>query len=594
MIAISRQFVMRCVGASLLGLLVAPSAALAQSVVPAHLNGWTLLSNDFSAQDYGDFSYAGAVVGASSLGPFTAFTFDDPDFNGGGAGYANINDTNAPFDQASGLPVEPVDFSFTDAGGVTAFDILNRGSFGGNFNPNEYVIEVLYKTGPNNTAPSFNVMLEQWDGFNQDAGATFGQRQAEQLQWGSFQSGTVPEGGIAEYYNDENNPRDADGFAILRIPMSVAPQFTGQSFLFNNGDTAYAAPGDGTADLDAFEDRVPNGFGQIHLQAPFNSDNQRLEIEVKDIRIVPALRNPTVVARFDAKSGIGLRFGTPFNADNGGGEFVEFDHDNDNDAATPTVLVLETNQVQRFDANGFTNLIINTDDDLNLGGVGMWQDHHYQTFDATTATLNFTAKLTANNTAEFVDVVINELDGQDDAAGAGGEEYKYYIDLSQLNDTSFTTISIPMTNFDERAQSFGTNNDGDMSLEDFNPFYLGLLARQGGGLVGLEIESIQVTVPVAASGDVNQDGAVDGDDFLALQRNFGGGNGRRAVLDAGDADFDGDIDADDLMIWRVQYGAGPGLAASSASRIPEPTAVALALIGCVCLSRRLRHPWRTS
>src|SRR5690606_36832091 len=162
--------------------------------------------------------------------------------------------------------------------------------------------------------------------------------------------------GIADYFNDPSNPHDEDGFAILRIPTSVAPQFTGDSFLFGGGNNALSAAGDASADLDDFEGHVPNGFGQIHIQAPFNPDEQRLDVEVKVVRIVPALRNATIVARFDALSGIGRRFGTPFTEDNGGGEFLLYDHDNN--PGTPSVAVLETNQVQRFDANGFMNLII--------------------------------------------------------------------------------------------------------------------------------------------------------------------------------------------------------------------------------------------
>jgi hypothetical protein len=540
--------------------------AHAQSVVPAHLNGWIVRSNELSNFSHQDFQYAlePFIVG----GDFTAFTVDDPNLNGGGVGYNAINNLNAPNDQVTGQPVDVVDFSITDTNGVTAYDILDRGSFGGNFDRNEYAIEVLFKVGPNNTAPSFNVMLEQWDGFETNtASAEFGMRKGEQLQWGSFQSGVVPEGGIADYYNDPLNPHDDDGFAILRIPMSVAPQFTGDSFLFGGGNNALSAAGDGSADLDAFQNHTPNGFGQIHIQAPFNSDAQRLDVEVRDIRIVPVLRNPTVVARFDALSGIGRRFGTPFTEDNGGGEFLLFDHDNN--AGTPSIAVLETDQVQRFDENGFTNLIIQTDDDLNVGGVGMWQDHLYQTFDGTTATLNVTAKLTAHNTATFVDMVLNDLDGADDsAAGAGGEEYKYYLDLSQFNTSTFTTVSIPLSDFDERIQAFETFNDGDASLADFNMYYLGLVTRELGGLVGLEIESVQVTAAAASSGDFDQDGDVDGRDFLIWQRNVGTNNGARAVLDAGDGDYDGDVDSDDLAIWQAQYGGGALAAANTA--VPEP------------------------
>lgn len=559
----------------------------AQSLVPTHMNGWILLSETQSNYSHQSFTYGFGVGGIS--GNFDAFTYDDDTGDGGGGtGYNVITNPNAPYDQVPPVPVEPVDFSIVDSNGVSTYDALDRGSFGGNFNPNEYVIEVLYKTDPNNTAADFNVMLEQWDGFDQDTeSATFGQRKAEQLQWGANQSGVITT--IGEYYDNADNPHDSDGFAILRIPMSVAPQFTGQSYLFNNGDTAFAAEGDATADLDTFEDHVPNGFGQLHLQTVYG-DTERLSIEVKDLRVVPASRNPMLVALFGAKSGLGRRFGTPFNEDQGGGEYLFFDHDDDGGAVTPNVAILETDQVQRFDENGFTNLIINTDDAFEVGGVGMWQDHIYQTFDGTTATLNVTAKLTSNNTAGFIDVVMNDLDGLDTDPNAGGEEYKYGIDLSQFNLSTFTTISIPLTSFDELNDAFETNNGGDGLLTDFNMYYLGLLTRDdpnsGAGLVGLEIESIQVTIPVASSADFDLDGDVDGADFLIWQQNQGTNNGKRAVLDLGDADYDGDVDSDDLAIWKSQYGTVPAIAVSAS--VPEPSTVAMWLIGATLMGIRRR------
>lgn len=614
----------------------------AQSLVPAHLNGWVVLSANTSGFSHQAFVYDtnNSTIGAPTSGVggnYDSFTFDDNTPGGGaGVGWNVMNNLNAPYDQLGAGPVEPVDFSITDSNGVSTFDALDRGSFGANFNPNEYVIEVLYKTNPNtNTSGDFSVMMEQWDGFEQTAGATFGQRKAEQLQWGANQSGVVPAfdpntadgvGGINEYFTNANNPHDSDGFAILRIPMSSAapnpdpngpnapgrPQYSGQSYMFDSGNTAFAIDGDATADLDAFEDSVPNGLGQFHIQAPYGALG-RLVIEVKDIRIVPATRNPTVVARFDAKSGIGRRFGTPFFVEetDGGEEFLQFDHDNDGGAVTTDVFINETDQVQRFDENGFTNLIINTDDFNTIGGVGMWQDHIYQTFDGTTATINITAKLTANNTAGFVDLVLNDLDGLDGEVigdpgsggsmtfdpNQGGEEYKYYVDLSQFDPNEFTTVSIPVASFDARAQAFETFNSGDGDLTDFNLYYLGLVTRDdpnaGAGLVGLEIESIQVTVSgVAASGDFNQDGVVDGRDFLLWQQNAGTNNGVRPVLDVGDADYDGDVDRDDLAIWTAQYGTG-GLAATSAT-VPEPSAAMLLLVGAALVRFRRRTSQRSS
>jgi hypothetical protein len=71
---------------------------------------------------------------------------------------------------------------------------------------------------------------------------------------------------------------------------------------------------------------------------------------------------------------------------------------------------------------------------------------------------------------------------------------------------------------------------------------------------------VSVTAP---SADFDEDGDVDGQDFLAWQRGDG------------DADGNGVVDAADLAIWTQQFGLGESLAANSA--VPEPTACALFL-----------------
>lgn len=548
------------------------SRAVADSVVPMHLNGWIHRSDDVSNFDHQDFTYDGIVVSApTSVPEFEGFFFDDENMGGGGAGYNAINNLNAPTDASTELPIEPLDFGIAGT-----FDILDRGSFGANFTPSDYVVEVIYKPGPENTSTDINVMVEQWDGFVTEAGENFGMRRAEQLQWGSDQALNNPDMDIVSYYN--NNPQDADGFATLRIPLSNAPQFTGQSYMFNDGDASFAAAGDATADLDNFEGGVPNGIGQMHLQAPYES--VRLDIEVKDVRIVPTLRNPTIIAQYDSRSGVSRRFGTPFNTDNGAGEFIEFDHDDN--PGTTDVFVTLTDQIQRFDENGFTNLIIQTDDSLELGGFGMWQDHLYQTFDGTQATLEVTARRTDHNQADFVDIVLNDLDGDDSAEGMGGEEYKYEVDLNAFSTTEMSTVSIPLTDFTERQAAVETFFDGDMSLEDFNLYYLGFLTREAesDGLVGLEVENVRVTLPAPqANADFDGDGDVDGSDFLAWQRNAGSANGLRPVLDAGDADYDGDVDADDLAVWNAQYG---NIQAVALTNVPEPGALVLSVLGMLC------------
>jgi len=73
--------------------------------------------------------------------------------------------------------------------------------------------------------------------------------------------------------------------------------------------------------------------------------------------------------------------------------------------------------------------------------------------------------------------------------------------------------------------------------------------------------------------DFNEDGDVDGDDFLTWQGGFGIPSG--AQKSDGDADGDGDVDGDDFLLWQDQFGSTPGAAAAS-SAVPEPAAVILA------------------
>ena len=88
------------------------------------------------------------------------------------------------------------------------------------------------------------------------------------------------------------------------------------------------------------------------------------------------------------------------------------------------------------------------------------------------------------------------------------------------------------------------------------------------------------------SGDFDEDGDVDGDDFLAWQSGFGTTTG--ATHMDGDADGDGDVDGDDFLIWQGQFGTGEG---SGAPGVPEPSGVllyvVLSLIGILCTARRI-------
>lgn len=78
-----------------------------------------------------------------------------------------------------------------------------------------------------------------------------------------------------------------------------------------------------------------------------------------------------------------------------------------------------------------------------------------------------------------------------------------------------------------------------------------------------------------AFGDYDDDGDVDGEDFLVWQRTFG----NVGVSLAADGNADGVVDGDDLAIWQDTFGqvAQSPFASAMAYAVPEPTAWLLAL-----------------
>jgi hypothetical protein len=93
---------------------------------------------------------------------------------------------------------------------------------------------------------------------------------------------------------------------------------------------------------------------------------------------------------------------------------------------------------------------------------------------------------------------------------------------------------------------------------------------------GLAIDNVSISAgavnPVDA--DFDNDGDVDGRDFLIWQRGFGTGTTNAT----GDANGSGSVDGADLAAWQSQYNGG---ALVSASTVPEPHGwLLLAIAGC--------------
>lgn len=499
---------------------------------------------------FGRFNYGAITLGESAtLGRYGAFTVAEPGSGGSGVGInfaLGSPALDSPRDSFAG-PITPVTSAM--------FPLLDRGTFGVNFDPTQYVAELVYKPLAGNTATQLNVTLDTTDGFD-----AAGNRAAEQWQWGFTNLDA----------NYTTAAHDADGFATVRSNGGVLSQqasfFNGQSFMYQSGNPV----GDVAPDFNDFEGGplpVPNGVVQLHLQTLYGGGSELIDNwEIKALRIAKITPDPREVARLDGHSGFSLRFGSPFqrNPDtliNVGGT----DYD-------PPV----TDQVSRFNETGFTNIVLNTDDDDAFGGLAIWQPAATSVFDGTKAQVEVKAKLTAPlgaGQADHIVLVIKDKDGNGTAAAGdfGGDEYHFTLPLNQFNTSAMTTVSIPLNSFTaEVAREFATPGDG--LLTNFNLYYLGLQTDMDAGLVDMEIESIRVLLSGRA-GDYDQDGDVDGDDFVVWQRTLGS---PVAAGSGADGDNSGTIDAGDLAVWRTNFGAtGAGGAANA---VPEPAAAGLAMV----------------
>ena len=95
--------------------------------------------------------------------------------------------------------------------------------------------------------------------------------------------------------------------------------------------------------------------------------------------------------------------------------------------------------------------------------------------------------------------------------------------------------------------------------------------RVGNGRI--DLGAFEVQDATTSSADFDEDGDIDGSDFLAWQRGFG--TPAPTTAD-GDADGDGDVDAADLGVWGNQFGTPPALASFSVPVVEQSEKVAIA------------------
>jgi hypothetical protein len=85
------------------------------------------------------------------------------------------------------------------------------------------------------------------------------------------------------------------------------------------------------------------------------------------------------------------------------------------------------------------------------------------------------------------------------------------------------------------------------------------------------------------SADFDDDGDVDGSDYLVWQRGLGTLTGATRTDGNANAAEDGDVDGDDLQVWIANFGASES--AHAVSTVPEPATISMLLIAAAMLSR---------
>jgi hypothetical protein len=102
-------------------------------------------------------------------------------------------------------------------------------------------------------------------------------------------------------------------------------------------------------------------------------------------------------------------------------------------------------------------------------------------------------------------------------------------------------------------------------------------------VIALRIESVHLA-------DANGDQQVDGSDFLAWQRGYGGAGA--TTLANGDFNYDGVVDPQDLAVWQSQSGTSAALSAAAAG-VPEPATFSLVTLGMLLIGAG-RQPARSA
>jgi hypothetical protein len=596
-------------------------------------------NDGFNTFQFGSFAVNNPIT--TGFGKYDSFRFQKTDIGDCCISHNARYNSNTP-EHMIDSTTTPQSVSYIGGSITSAFlPIIDRAAFGQRFDPDQYQIQVKFKplltqatanslmtnpfpsnpTYPNisasleNSAPFFQVALDQQGGYVWDAEAGSYKRADEQIFY-NIGSEATP---LNTWY--ATAPHDADGFATFSVPVT-SPSFIAKGYYYSYGDGDFrtqnvlsnggrvqnpdltwsdvnngygpsfqqfgggpSEPGNPSSKLN-----VPNGVPLMALGSP--NTQLGLSLEIKSVALTRI--NPTnLVARLDANSGISFRFGSGFT-------YGETQPGISVPGVPIAVTPAATDQISRFDANGMTNLF------LNMRTPNAPDEVHRflirgaptpVTVDATDAVVNVRARLlqplTDAGIAQSLTLVAKDRKGNDTAAGNGADEWNYVLPLNLFNTSTMTTVSIPLSSFTRNLMSstlgaapLGFANAGDGLLTNFGLYEFGGLIPAGGGLLRMELEYMEMRTPaLGLPGDFNGNHIVDAADYSLWRDHLGategsllGGNGNGGVIDSTDYD-----------LWKMNFGMSNGAGGAAGVAVPEPGSVALAvlaLVGCGIYRRR--------
>ena len=447
-------------------------------------------------------------------------TFDAAQFDVNGFRFADFDDD---FFNTAGT-----------SGGLINIDIntdidLSNGLFGGmgsdvsaDFIDTTTQLEVTFQVGADNAAGDFRIVLIDSDG--DDSGPGLG---TEEFQ----------------YFVDISTLSPADGFVTVTQPLS--------SFIFRQ--QGFGSTNDG--------DMLTNfGLQQIQIQSAFGGTD-RLQIDVESVQLVDPLGEPDPLI-------------VELTPDTFASQPQDFAFGTFEDPSNPGQLnpaVVDTTG-GTFAIN--TTQLANDGDPGGLGFNGLNFD-----FEATEVMIELEARLLPGNTADTINLLMGDLDGDDSGPGLGSEDYIFSVPTSEFNETEFTTFQLPLGSGTESGieTTFAFNNGGD-GLQNFDLTQLQIQVdaeseiSDGSGLA-IEIARFSIVAFEGFAGDFNDDGVVDAADYTVWRDALAANPNDDSPLN-GAGNGDGVIDIQDYDLWVNNFGSGSSVATS----IPEPAAISLAVL----------------